>query len=150
MLPTTSFNDLAYQYRTFLKPFDVRLPTNWSPNGVTHIEGTFCAYECRIELVGTNTHVFHYLGHSKQPRLRLSKHKSEFFSGRCAPFVGKSTLYDPVLLVGLRAVNFDLIILQTGLSEEDAKAAEDRNSAAYRERFGTYVLTNPRRGKAMA
>lgn len=143
-IPLLSLNDLARQYRACLVP--LKHSVNTTITGLPHVEGTYSAYVAEFNLIAKEPFTFYHCGQTRRhPAKRLQEHKSELLNCKVTTFNSKSVIYDPLFLSDLVGIRINLEVLKTGLTENEAKLAEDEFSNQFRNKYGRFCLTNPSR-----
>lgn len=135
-----SLNSIAAAWRKFFE----KIPFTLTKDLDVHIEGTHSVYVQEIILRRkTGDLTMYYVGQSADPASRANKHKHELQRCRTTTFIGKSTLFSPEIMTGLKAVDMHMSVQISGLSLYEAKIQEKMLAAVLAEEHGTAVLTRP-------
>jgi hypothetical protein len=138
-LPPLSLDDAANAWKLFLR--DIECVSTQDIE--RHIKGTHSVYVQHITLVAAETTTFYYVGQTTRPHLRPSEHKSELRNCKTTTFTGKSVLYSPQVMYGLRQIKLHFAVIDSGLTRELAQDGEKALADTLRLEFGRKVLTNP-------
>jgi hypothetical protein len=134
---TYSLDEIADQYKDYLSTVLIDMITDFSK----HQDNTYSVYELSIDVDGQ---VFWYIGQTRSPATRASKHKSALKQARVSTKVGISRLYTPEILGNAKRITLCFTILFSGLSREEIHQVEKKVASDYTATFGAEaVLVRP-------